>query len=414
MSFREPITREQARLIALGAQGFTDPLPKGAPDMRALRRVFKRVGVVQIDSVNVLARAHQLPFFSRLGPYRRDLLGEKAFEKRELCEYWAHMASYVPMKHYPLLRWRMEEFYEKYVRPRSTRTDLFRRITSEISERGEQSISTLSDRGERAGAWWGWSEGKMALELLFSAGRLAVSRRGPNFERYYDLPERVIPAELLKTSPPDPDASRKELLKLASRCLGIATAKDLADYFRLPLAGSRSLIAELVEAGDLRPADVEGWKDPAYLPRRFVLPSEASRDTFVSPFDSLIWFRERTERLFHFYYRIEIYVPAGKRIHGYYVLPFLMGDRLAARVDLKADRKVSSLLVKSAFLEPPHKSAQVASRLASSLKEMAEWLELERIVVEARGDVALTRGLTREIRSHQSNRRAARVAKEIG
>lgn len=382
----------EARLIALAAQGFADPVPKSPPDIRAMRRVFKRVGVVQIDSVNVLERAHYLPFFSRMGSYRKELLAKKAFENRELYEYWAHAAAYIPMWQYPLHRWRMDRnlaapWWKGMPKP------LVDRVYKEIEDKGPQSISTLSDRGKRSGHWWGWSDGKMALEMLFTTGQLAISGRGPNFERIYDLPERVIPRKHLEAPSPPEEAARKELLRLGAQSMGVATVKDLDDYYRLRLYKTKMppltpLLDELVEEKQLVRVDVEGWNQPAYMAPASKVPKTIERDSLVSPFDSLIWYRERTERLFGFHYRIEIYVPAPKRIHGYYVLPFLMGGDFAARVDLKADRESGVLVVKSAHMEPGRIPSETSSRLAASLKETAEWLKLDRVVVERKGNLA--------------------------
>lgn len=401
---KNTIILREARLIALAAQGFADPLPKGLPDIRAMRRVFKRVGVVQIDSVNVLERAHYLPFFSRLGPYRKELLGEKAFERRELYEYWAHAAAFIPMWQYPLHRWRMDRNRDA---PwwKAMPKQLVERVYKEIEDRGAQSISTLSDRGNRSGHWWGWSDGKMALEMLFTTGQLAVSGRGPNFERIYDLPERVIPREHLEKSPLPEEEARKELLLLGARSMGVATVKDLDDYYRLRLYKTKlppltPLLDELVEEKELIRVNVEGWELPAYMAPGIKVPNSIERDALVSPFDSLIWFRERTERLFGLHYRIEIYVPAPKRVHGYYVLPFLMGGDFAARVDLKADRKSSGLLVKSAYLEPGRDPTETSARLATSLKEVADWLKLDRVVVERKGNLAAA--LKREVSSRRA------------
>lgn len=357
-----------------------------------MRRVFKRVGVVQIDSVNVLERAHYLPFFSRLGPYRRELLGEKAFQKRELYEYNAHAAAYIPMWQYSLHRWRMDRNRDASWW-KAMPKQLVDRVYKEIEDRGPQSISTLSDRGERSGHWWGWSDGKMALEMLFMIGRLAVSNRGPNFERIYDLPERVIPREHLEAPSPPEEQARKELLRLGAQSMGVATVKDLDDYYRLRLYKTKmppltGLLDELVEEKQLIRVNVEGWNQHAYMAPGIKVPSSLQRDALVSPFDSLIWYRERTERLFDFHYRIEIYVPAPKRIHGYYVLPFLMGEDLAARVDLKAERKSRELIVKSAHMEPGRDPSKTSARLAASLKVTAVWLNLDRVVVERKGILA--------------------------
>lgn len=394
MTRLERLSAGQARRIALAAAGFADPPPAGRPDRRHLRRVLSRTGLLQLDSVNVLARAHYLPVFSRLGPYPRALLDEAAWgPRRELFEYWAHEASLVPVAMHPLLRWRMARAAERYetwggpARLARERPDYVAAVLAEVRRRGPLAASELDGNApRRTGPWWDWHETKVALEWLFWTGQVTTAyRRG--FERRYDVPERVLPAAVLAApTPAEPDAQR-ELVRIAARGLGVATAGDLRDYFRLPLGDTRARVAELVESAELVPVAVAGWRAPAYLWPAARLPRRVSGQALLAPFDPLVWERSRAERLFGFRYRVEIYVPAGQRVHGYYVLPFRLGDQLVARVDLKADRAGSALLVQGAYAEP-HAPAQTAAALTGALRSMADWLELDRVVVRQRGDLA--------------------------
>lgn len=396
------LSAARARRLALGAQGFADARPSGRVDRRHVRRVFDRVGVIQIDSVNVLVRSQELPLFSRLGPHPRDVLPRMAADG-ELFEYWAHEASLVPVALHPYLRFAMQaaqdgHAYQGLVRLARERPEFVEAVHEEVAARGPIVASDLADGGRRSGPWWGWNDGKRALEYLFWCGRI-TARRKPSFERVYDLPERVLPAAVVAMpTPPEADA-RKELLVRAARSLGVATAEDLADYHRQRLPMVRPLLPELVEAGALLPVEVEGWARPAYVHPDAKIPRRIEARALVSPFDSLVWERARTERLFGFRYRIEIYVPPPKRTYGYYVLPFLLGDELVGRVDLKADRRRAALLVRGAFTEPAHDPQRVAAPLAEELALMAGWLGLEQVLVTdvgpdgvdrpARGDLAV-------------------------
>jgi len=385
----EELSAAQARRIALLAQGFADPRPAGRPDRRHLRRVLARTGLFQIDSVNVLVRSHYLPLYSRLGPYPRELLDRAAYVDHELFEYWGHEASLLPVGLHPLLRWRMQraQTWKRMARVAGERPDLLADVLALVRDAGPVRVSDLGDGGSRTGSWWGWSDGKNALEWLFWTGQLTTAgRRG--FERLYDLPERVLPPAVLAAPTPPEDEAHRALLRLAARASGVATAADLADYFRLRMPVARPRIAELVDGGDLLPVTVRGWRHPAYLDPAARLPRAVRARALLSPFDSLVWERDRTERLFGFRYRIEIYVPAAKRVHGYYVLPFLLGDRLVARVDLKSDRAAGRLLVQSAYCEPTADPAAVAPELAAELTTMAGWLGLEGVHVTGRGDLA--------------------------
>lgn len=371
-----------------------------------MRRAVARLGAVQIDSVNVLVRAHYLPLFSRLGPYDRGLLNRAAYagRRRTLFEYWGHEASLLPVPLYPLFRWRMEraergeEMYGGLARWARRRRAFIDAVLAEVAERGPLSASELSDGGPSRGPWWGWSDGKAALEFLFWAGRVTTAtRRG--FERVYDLTERVLPPAALAAPAPRADEAQRALLRLAARALGVATEKDLRDYFRLEVADARGRVRELVEAGDLVPVRVEGWTQPAYLDPAARAPRAVEARALLAPFDPLIWERQRTERLFGFRYRLEIYTPAHLRAHGYYVLPFLLGDRLVARVDLKADRERSALRVLSSRAEPGVDPPAVAPALVEELRAMASWLGLERVAVAPRGNLAreLRSGLRRAV-----------------
>jgi hypothetical protein len=360
--------------------------------------VFERVGVLQIDSVNVLVRSYELPVFARLGVWPRPLLTDVIERRRDYFEYWAHEASFAPVDLHPLLRWRMEaaagHAWGLVARTQEHFPDYVESILHEVADRGPIGSSELLDGGAKSGPWWGWSKGKAALEWLFWTGQLTSAGRGPNFERRYDLPERVIPADVLRApTPPVADAQRALLLR-AARHHGVGTARDLADYFRIKVPVARPLLRELVDEGALVPVQVGDWREIAYLHPEARRPRRIDAHALLSPFDSVVWERSRTERIFGTRVRIELYTPAPKRVHGYYVLPFLLGDTIVARVDLKSDRKTSRLLVQSAHLEPGHPEA-VAGPLATELRTMAEWLQLESIHVEPKGD--LSRAVGREL-----------------
>jgi uncharacterized protein len=390
---KDTLTAGEARRIALAAQGFGGD--REAPvAKRQLVKLVDRLGVIQIDSVNVVSRTHYLPAFSRLGAYPRELLEEVAWgKKRPLFEYWAHEASLLPLSAQPLFRWRMEDAQAgvgvwkgvaKFLRERR---DFVDRVRDEIAARGPMSASELEMGHKGQGGWWGWSEAKRAVECLFWAGELTTATRRGTFERVYGLPEKVIPKAVWTLPTPDRTDAQRQLYRIAARAMGVATSKDLRDYFRMPVEGAKDRIAELVEAGELLPVTVKGWREQAYLDPGARWARKIDAASLLSPFDNLIWFRERTERMFGVRYRIEIYVPAEKRQHGYYVLPFLEGDALTARVDLKSDRKASVLIVQSAHAEPWASDATPA-RLAAELRRMAGWLGLESVRVEKKGDLA--------------------------
>ncbi|HVX43417.1 MAG TPA: crosslink repair DNA glycosylase YcaQ family protein, partial [Mycobacteriales bacterium] len=326
------LTAARARRIALAAQGFAEPRPAGRVDARHIRRVLRRIGLLQIDSVNVLSRSHYLPVLARLGPYSRDLLDRISWggRRRELFEFWAHEASLIPLELQPALRWRMQRARDdawRHVRELAAeRPDFIRQVRDLVAERGPIGGGEVQIAGPRpSGGMWNWHDGKIALEWLFYTGEVTTAAR-PNFERRYDLTERVLPERILTAPTPPVAEAHRELIRVAARALGVATEPDLRDYFRLTVAESKQAVLELVDAGELVPVQVEGWRNPAYLWPEARIPRRIRARALLSPFDSVIWERKRTERLFDFRYRLEIYTPAPKRVFGYYVLPFLLGE----------------------------------------------------------------------------------------
>jgi uncharacterized protein YcaQ len=395
MAALDSLSLAQARRITLAAQGFADPAPTGTPDLRHLRRVIRRIGLLQMDSVNVLMRAHYLPLYSRLGAYPTALLDRAAYRRpRELFEYWGHEASLIPVELQPAMRWRMAQAHTEawggMRRIAEEQPDLVDWVLDEVRDNGPLTAAEIEHDAPRQKVDWGWnwSDVKRALEWLFWCGEVTAGRRNGSFARVYDLPERVFPAAVLAAPTPAPADAFRTLVEIAARALGVAAEVDLRDYFRLPVEAARSAVRELVEAGVLRPVEVEGWRAPAYLHREAKLPRWVRASTLVSPFDPLVWARARAERLFGFSYRIEIYVPAPKRVYGYYVLPFLHGDRLVARVDLKADRQAGVLRVPAAWIEPGADVVETADALAVELGRLAGWLGLSEVAAPERGDLA--------------------------
>ena len=384
----------QARRLALAAQGFSRRRPSGRVDVRHLRRAFDDLALLQLDYVNVLVPSHYLVLFSRLGPYDPARLDDLAYRRREVIEQWAHEASLVPVASWPLLAHRRRRHQP---RPRSFAPFLKRNpgyvaeALEVVRERGPLLPDDLPwpEDGSRklAHAWFG-SVRKAVLEHHFGLGRVAVAARLGNFARVYDLAERVVAAEHHGREV-DADAARRELLRQAARALGVATAGDLADYFRMSAAEAKPRIAELAAAGELTPVRVEGWREPAYLDPAATVPRRLRAAALLSPFDPVVWTRRRAQRLFGFDYRFEIFVPREKRRWGCYVLPFLLGDRLVARVDLKSDRAGRRLQVLGAWIETHAGAAEVLPPLAAELRALAAWLGLDDVTVRRHGDLAV-------------------------
>ena len=386
----QSLSRRQARRIALVAQGFRDPRHT-TPTMRTFNRTLARTGVLQVDSVNVLQRAHYMPLFSRMGPYDTELL-HRASEKapRRIVESWAHVQAFMPVELWPLMRHRMETYRERRGKWwRGVDDDLLAQVRAEVAARGASTARDLDDGTPRRKDHWGWnwSEARKALDFLYMCGDLAIAGRNSQFEVRYDVPERVLPTAVLDAPTPTVEEATLELVRRAAASHGVATAKCLRDYYRMHNDHVKPAIEALVASGELEPVTIEGWKRPAYLHREAKLPRKVDARAVLSPFDPVVWERERTERLFDFHYRIEIYTPPEKRVHGYYVLPFLLGDEIVARVDLKADRPSGTLLVKAAYAEPGAPD-ETAEELAEELRELATWLGLADVVVGDRGDLA--------------------------
>jgi uncharacterized protein YcaQ len=396
----------EARRLAVASQGFGGrPV---SPTLDHVRRLASKIHAFQIDSVNVVARAHYVPAFARLGPYRPEMVDTLAYRKRELFEYWGHAACLLPVSLYPIVRYRMHrDETREYMR--SERGAPLARVYDEVAEKGPITASELSDPGKRAGKWWGWGDGKLRLEHLYDSGLVAIAGRR-RFERLYDIAERVIPGSALDAPAPPRDEAMKQLICLGASAYGVGTLRDIAEYFntdgwrdrmpRTPWWERRNdkgrakpvvkrLVAELVEEGRLRPARVEGWQESAYLAPGARIPKAVEARALVTPFDSLVWERDRIERLFGMKYRIEIYTPVEKRVYGYYVFPFLLGDALVARCDLKADRERGVLMVRAAHLERGHNPMHVAAALADELQAMRTWLGLDRVEVERRGNLSI-------------------------
>ena len=383
------VSAAEARRIAITAQGLADARPTGRVTRRHLRKVMDQIGLIQIDSVNVLVRSQELPLFARLGPHPRSLINEAA-AAGELFEYWVHEASHVPTEHYHLYRWKMasEHRWGDVRRLKDRRPDFLAEVLARVERGGPVVSGEFNARVGPKGTWWDWDDAKIALEHLFWSGQLTARRRPNDFARLYELTERWIPQSALDRPVPTEHEARKELLVLAAKHHGVGTAADLADYHRQKVPVARPLLQELVEDGRLLSVTVEGWDKPAYLHPEARHPRRVAARALLSPFDSLVFNRDRTERIFGFHYRIEIYVPPPKRIHGYYVLPFLLGDELIGRFDLKSDRQTNTLLVQGAYAEPGVPVEVIVPEVAEELRLMARWLGLEQVVVKPRGDLA--------------------------
>ena len=384
------LSLSEARCLALAAQGFATGSAAAKP--ARVKALTERLGVLQIDSVNALVRSHYLPLFSRLGNYPMDWLDQQAWgsgRQRSLFEYWGHEASLLPMQLYPLLRWRMRRaaagqgIYRQLAEFGRQQQPLIRQVLQTVREQGALGAGSLGKRAQKAGPWWDWSAEKHALEWLFAAGEVTVaSRRG--FERLYDLPDRVLPSATLNQPEPDEPAAQRQLLLHAARALGVATEQDLRDYFRMDTTDTRLRLGELAEIGELQQVQVEGWRHTAWCPGELKVPRGLKPTALLSPFDSLIWARERTERLFGFRYRLELYTPAAKRVYGYYVLPFLYAGQLVGRVDLRAERAHGRLAVHAVHEEAAGMSTEALLALGQQLRMLADWLGLERIQLNCR------------------------------
>lgn len=393
MKVRNPLSQSQARRIALVAQGFADRRP-ATVDMRAFSKVLSRIALLQIDSVNVVTRAHYMPIFSRLGDYDVQVLHRAASRApRRVFEYWGHEASYVRVDLQPSLRFRMAnaatDAWGSVRRIILEQPGFVDWVLQEVIERGPLTARQIEHDVPRVREDWGWnwSQVKLALEWLFYTGQVSAARRNTAFERMYDVPERVLPASVLRAPTPTEAEAHRDLIRASAIAHGVGSEQCLRDYFRLRPAPARSAVAELVEAGELVPVAVEGWRRPGYLWHQAKLPRKVEAAALLSPFDSLIFERSRTERLFDYRYRIEIYVPAPRRVYGYYVYSFLLDERIVARVDLKADRPLGVLRVLSAHAEPAA-PPETASRLWAELQSMARWLGLAAVVVEPQGDLS--------------------------
>jgi len=371
----------EARSLALAAQGFDKPRTTSKSSASDVVALFTKLGVVQIDSVNVLVRSQELPLFSRLGDHDRNAIS-KATESQKIFEYWGHEAAHLPVELHPLFRWKMNAARTGKVKHWGL-TSFYddnkvfvKRMLKHVETNGAVTARELSTRTKKKGTWWDWDESKTALEYLFLTGQLMSRGRGADFARIYDTPERVLPKKVLNAPTPTEHDARKQLLVRSAIAQGVATASDLADYYRQKPAAVRPLIAELIEEGELREVSVDGWTEKAFVHRSAKLPKKLHATALLSPFDSLVWCRPRNERLFNFHYRIEIYTPKEKRKFGYYVLPFMMNGQMVGRVDLKADRANSKLLVQSVHTEKGVKRASINDALDNELRSMAAWLGL--------------------------------------
>ncbi len=388
------LSASEARRVALAAQGFDRARPADANDARHFRRALRSVGVLQLDFVNVLLPAHFLIIWSRLGDYDRARFEKFVYDSGEFTEQWAHEASIVPMRDWPLLghrRRRFEPWKKNPLNSLDERESYLRYVLRQVRDRGALTASDLPGvpGPSRKPGDWHRPIPRWALEFHFGRGKLAVRRRLPNFQRVYDLPERLIDADLVKQRVLKNDAQR-ELLRESARRLGVATLQDLADYYRMSPRDAAPRVRELVEEGHVSEVAVDGWRETAYLCASARIPRRIGGASLLSPFDPMVWFRPRAERLFNFEYRIEIYVPPAKRRWGYYVLPFRMEERIVARVDLKADRQGRRLLVRSAYPEQGVDEARVAGKLAKELQRLAGWLGLAAVSVDAGSTFAAT------------------------
>ncbi len=382
------LSKQDAKRIAIRAQGLAGSRPEKQIVLDDVRNSIRSMGLLQIDSVNVCVRSHYMPLFSRLGVYEQGLLDQLAYKERAIFETWAHAACFVPVEDHRLFRARMnaKEPRNHVAKIMDERPDYFENVLEQVRERGLLTASELDGAGKRSGPWWGYTNGKIAAEWHFAKGTLSVADRR-NFARYYDLTERVIPIEHLNGSTLSAEESHREMMRLAVNAHGIGTAEDFADYYHLKNAEAKVRLDELVESGDIQLVEVDGWNGSTYAPASIESTESTQARALLTPFDPLVWNRDRIERVFDFFYRIEIYVPEKKRQYGYYVYPFVLGEDLVARVDLKAERDKGVLRVKSAFVEEGQDHKYVASNLADELRLMADWLGLKRVVAGRKGDL---------------------------
>ena len=382
----DSLSIKDARALALAAQGFDSPRTKTKSTTADAVALIKKLGVIQIDSVNVLVRSQELPLFSRLGDHDRNAI-PKATSQGKIFEYWGHEAAHLPVELHPMFRfkmhaarsgklkhWGLTSFYAE-------NKAFVKRILKYVEVNGSTSARELSTRTTKKSSWWDWDEAKTALEYLFLTGELMSCGRGSDFARVYDIPERVLPRKILQMPTPSETEARKDLLVRAMRAQGVATMRDLADYYRQKPAVVKPLVSQLVEQGVLREVSVDGWQDKAYVHRNAQFPKRLFATALLSPFDSLVWCRPRNERLFNFHYRIEIYTPQAKRKFGYYVLPFMVNGEMVGRVDLKADRANSKLLVQSVHTEKRIKRAAINVTLGKELSLIAKFLNLKSRIV---------------------------------
>ena len=397
MARPQRISLKSARRLALTAQGFSGarPAPGKTTRWQALSKIIDNLNLLQIDSVNVLSRSHYLPLFSRLGSYDKAVLDKHtlAAKNRRCFEYWAHEASILPYRYQPLLRWRMDDarngtgIYKGLVEFAADKQQLIARTLEKVRAEGPLRPRDFGQPAVRSGEWWGWNDHKTALEYLFWTGDVTTARRD-GFERLYDVPERVLPEDTHSTPSPARADAIRELVRHSARALGISTETDIRDYFRLPVADARQAVAELVESGELHMVEVQGWNKPGYIWHEAKSARSFERATVLSPFDPLVWNRDRAQRLFDFRYRIEIYTPAPKRQFGYYVLPILIGEQLSGRLCMKADRQAGTLRINAAWHEDGVDPGAASQAIAPALHDMSQWLDLERVDIAGRGNMA--------------------------
>jgi len=384
------LSKQDAKRIAIRAQGLDAARPDQKITIEDVSSSIRAMGLLQIDSVNVCVRSHYMPLFSRLGSYDQNLLDQLAYKEKSIFETWAHAACFVPVEHHRLFRQRMAAHNprNRVVELIDMKPGYLENVLEQVRERGELTASDLDDAGKRSGPWWSYTSGKIAMEWHFANGNLSVANRR-NFARYYDLTERVIEEEHLNGTTPTVEDSHREMMRLAATAHGIGTAEDFGNYYHLKNADAKARLSELVEQGDIQQVTVGGWNaaDIAYAPADAISADPTNARALLTPFDPLVWNRDRINRIFDFFYRIEIYVPEKKREYGYYVYPFVLGEDLVARVDLKADRAKGVLRVKGAFAEDGQDHDYVATNLADELMLMASWLGLKRVVAGRKGNL---------------------------